>query len=113
KTISIGRVANLGQVDLVWPEIKQTTKFKLAFRLESNLASVRNEWSFWVFPKRPAPAINAAADEKCVSLLTKRYTGLATMAEHPERRLHIVSSMTPASLSHLKDGGDVLLLGTD
>ena len=48
-----------------------------------------------------------------MSLLTKRYTGLATMAEHPERRLHIVSRMTPASLSHLKDGGDVLLLGTD
>jgi len=113
KTISIGQVASLGQVDLVWPEIKQTTKFELAFRLESNLASVSNEWNFWVFPNRPVPAVNAAADEKCVSLLTKRYTGLATMAEHPERRLHIVSSMTPASLSHLKDGGDVLLLGTD
>src|SRR5207248_2246973 len=58
-------------------------------------------------------AITAAADEKCLKLLGKRYAGLTPIAEGTKGRLQIVSKLTPAGLDHLKSGGDLLLLGTD
>jgi len=111
--LSTGRVATLGQVELVWPEVNQTTKFELSFSLKSNLAPMSNHWNFWVFPRRKPPAMTAAADEKCLKLLGNRYAGLTAVSASSKARLQIVSSLSPAGLEHLKGGGDLLLLGTE
>jgi hypothetical protein len=111
--IPVGQVATLGHVELVWPEVSTTTRFKLRFSLKSNLSSLNNDWDFWVFPRRNAPVVSAAADDKCLNILSSRYSGLAPLSSHTDRQLHIVSSLTTDSVTHLKNGGDILLLGSD
>jgi Glycosyl hydrolases family 2, sugar binding domain/Glycosyl hydrolases family 2 len=111
--ISIGCVATLGEVELIWPEVNETTRVNLRFSLKSNLTTLNNDWDFWVFPRRKPQVVNAAADDQCFKLLAGHYLGIAPLAEHPERQLHIVSSVSAVDLSHLKTGGNILLLGSE
>ena len=113
KPISTGQVAMLGQIDLVWPEVSETTRCKLSFTVKSYLSPLSNNWDFWVFPRRKPPGLSAAADDKCSKLLSGRYGGLTPLSEHADRRLWIVSNLSTASLQHLRKGGDILLLGAD
>ncbi len=113
KPVAAGGVATLGQIELVWPKVTETTRYKLSFNLNGDMFAVTNDWDFWVFPRRDAPTVTAAADEKCIKLLAQRYPGLAPVAENSQRQLQIVSSLTAAGVEHLKRGGDVLLLGTE
>jgi len=112
KPTATGGVTTIGQLELVWPEVKETTKFNLRFSLTGNLAPMSNDWDFWVFPRREAPAVKAAADEKVLQQIGQRYAGLVPLAGHEGQRLRIVSELTSKSLEHLNAGGDVLLLGT-
>jgi hypothetical protein len=112
KPTATGGVTTLGQVELTWPEVSETTRFNLSFSLQSKLAPIRNDWDFWVFPKREPQALTAAADDKILQQIGKRYAGLVPFAGHEQLRLQIVETLTSTNLDHLANGGDVLLLGT-
>ena len=110
--IATGMVTTLGKVNLTWPEVETTERYNLKFRLEGNIAPIENEWDFWVFPRREAPVVDAAADEATIATLGGRYKELVKKADRPDARLRVVSQLTDDDLQHLRQGGDVLLLGT-
>ena len=105
--LATGGVTTLARVELVWPKVTETTRFNLSFSLKGNLASISNDWDFWVFARPGAPAVAAAADQ------SKSQTAWQTLCRpraacggaRPEAG--DFSSPTSTGLEHLKSGGDL------
>lgn len=106
-----GAVTTLANIQFDWPPLDPARHLILAVGLNGSGYRLANQWDFWVFPDRPAPALNAAADPEALKLLAARYRGLKPLTNAPGAKLRIVRALTEADLKHLADGGDVLLLG--
>lgn len=106
-----GTVTTLGKIQFDWPALDQARHLVLEVELKGSSYRLDNQWDFWVFPDRPAPVLNAAADAEALQLLGARYQQLKPLTDAPATKLRIVRALTEADLKHLADGGDVLLLG--
>ncbi len=107
-----GMVSTLGRIRFTWPEADQARHLALCVRLHDAGYDLSNQWDFWVFPERPVPTLDAAADARALALLSSRYTGIQP-ATATGVKLRIVTAITEEDLRHLEDGGDILLLGTE
>lgn len=108
-----GKVAEVGTIAFTWPEVEASRRLVLDVALTGSGYALTNQWDFWVFPERAAPAVTAAADEETIHALQKRYPGVRPFAEAPEATLRIVRRLTESDVDHLAAGGDVLLLGSE
>jgi hypothetical protein len=108
RPVEPGQVLKLGSISFAWPSIRATTRVKLSFKLSGGGETLENEWDFWIFPRRDAPALQAAVDEELKNALGARYPGLSG---DPAANLSVVSKLEAQELEHLGRGGDVLLLG--
>ena len=107
-----GLVSTLNNITFDWPESRVSQHLLLEVELRGSGYHLNNQWDFWVFPNRPAPAVRASADEGALSLLAPRYPDIQSSTTFPEARLRIVRSLTETDVDHLVGGGDVLLLGS-
>ncbi len=107
-----GAVTPLGNIQFTWSRSAGSRHVVLEVELKGSGYHIRNQWDFWVFSERPAPAVSAAADEPAFALLAGRYPGLRPIDGTPQARLRIVRSLTKAEVDHLAAGGDVVLLGS-
>jgi len=106
-----GRVSSLGPVAFAWPAVEQACKAELKLELVGGGYRLANRWDFWLFPKRPPPAVEASADQASGLWLSERYAGIGPNAREAGVRLRISSALGEEDLRHLRGGGDVLLLG--
>jgi hypothetical protein len=111
--IKTGRVVKLQTIGFTWPKVDETTKVNLRFRLTGKGQELANDWDFWVFPRRPAPRVDAASAATLQPVLAKRYAGVRTGIGLPEHQILIASRIGAMELKHLNAGGDVVLLGTE
>jgi beta-galactosidase len=110
--VATGQVVKLGQIAFRWPEVRETTKLNLRFRLTGEGVDISNDWDFWVFPQREAPDVAAAVDADLYATLTERYPGLIARDGSTDAGLLVVAAIGQEEVEFLKRGGDVLLLGT-
>ena len=108
-----GKVAEVGNIAFTFPELDAPRHLVLDVALEGPGYDITNQWDFWVFPGREAPAVSAAADGEALELLQGRYPGIRPVAEAPEAALRIVRRLSEADVDHLAAGGNVLLLGAE
>jgi len=108
-----GKVSEVGNIAFAWPELDAPRRLVLQVLLTGSGYGLTNQWDFWVFPERAAPAVSAAADGETLELLQDRYRGIRPAAEAPEAALRIVRRLSGADVDHLAAGGDVLLLGAE
>jgi len=108
-----GRVTQLGKISFKMPELKKPAKVKLSISIDGYCCPLTNQWDLWLFPPKPAPPLNAVADDQCLSRLSPRYPDLKSISVNKDTLLRIVSQLTPEHLQHLAVGKDVLLLGAD
>ncbi len=106
-----GKVAEVGNIAFTWPELDAPRHLVLDVALKGSGYDITNQWDFWVFPGREAPAVSAAADSEALELLQDRYPGIRPVAEAPEAALRIVRTLTEGDVDHLAADGDVLFLG--
>jgi hypothetical protein len=106
-----GAVTTVATVAFDWPLLKEARRLVLSVTLSGSGYALSNQWDFWVFPERPAPAFRAFADPVVRALLADRFPGLSETAPVPGAGVRVVAEMAGADLEHLEAGGDVLLLG--
>lgn len=110
--IKAGQVVKLRRIEFTWPRVRSTTKLNLSFRLAGPGTELANDWDFWVFPRRPPPAIAAVVDAQLQPLLEQRYARLNQPDSVRAPQLRVVSRLGIQELDFLTQGGDVVLLGT-
>ena len=108
-----GKVAEVGNIAFTWPELDAPRHLVLDVALKGSGYDITNQWDFWVFCGREAPAVSAVADGEALELLQDRYPGIRPVAKAQEPALRIVRTLTEAEVDHLAAGGDVLLLGAE
>ena len=78
--VELGSVRLLAQAELVIPELEKPAHAVLEVSLAGGLA--RNQWDFWLFPKRVPPRVTGIAVSKpLASKLTPLYSGLAVAGD--------------------------------
>jgi hypothetical protein len=110
---SDGRVTELDTLSFRWPDLEEAKKLKLNISLTGSGYNLKNSWDFWIFPEEFPPGLNASADRECLSKLSERYPGLKPVGQQPSVNLRIVHRLTNSDISHLENGGDILLLGSE
>ena len=108
-----GHVTDMDKIVFNWPIFEKAFKVKLSVSVSGSGYNLKNQWDFWIFPKKPATKFTAAADEECLKKLTKRYANIMPLDSNKDMKLRIVSGLTAEHIDHLAKGGDVLLLGSD
>jgi beta-galactosidase len=111
--VTTGQVTKLRAIHFAWPEVNETKKLKLRFRLTGEGVDLSNDWDFWVFPQREAPDVTASVDADLHPLLAQRYPGLFRRDSSVASDLIIVSAIGHEEVEFLRRGGDVVLLGTE
>lgn len=106
-----GAVTTLGNIQFVWPTLDMSKHLVLETELTDATYDITNQWDFWVFTERSAPAVNAAADAGALAMLQSRYPDIRILSQAPNAKLRVVRELTENTLTHLAGGGDVLLLG--
>lgn len=89
RNVPNGAVTTLGRIAFRVPQLNRPAKVMLALRLSGGEYEIGNEWPYWIFPEASPPDMEAAAGEG----------------------LRIISALDEDSLSFLRDGGRVVLLG--
>ena len=110
--IPAGKVSVLRRLGFTWPSVQHTTRLNLALRLQAPGYDLANDWDFWVFPTLAPPRLEAEATPTAYELLSGRYDGLRKAGSAiTGRGLRIAVQITKEEITHLRLGGDVLLLG--
>jgi beta-galactosidase len=74
--VELGSVRSLGQADMVIPELQKPVHAALEVTLADGAA--RNQWDFWLFPKRaPVRAEGIAVSKSLLPKVAPLYSGLA------------------------------------
>jgi hypothetical protein len=91
--VELGSVRSLGQSQFVIPELQKPVPAVLDVSLAGG--PVRNQWDFWLFPKRPPrPVTGIAVSKPLLSKLAPLYSGLAATG-NPD------ATQTPVLISFL------------
>lgn len=110
--LPLGKVTTLAPIKFKWPEVAQNKKLNLALKLSGNGRTIRNDWNFWVFKKRPAPKVEAACVHNMYLLLKTKYPAIRYLKEETAgTKLWIVDLLDEDAVKHLEEGGDILLVG--
>ncbi len=109
--VQTGYAKKMTDLNFIWPRVDKTTHFKLEFRLLSNGRTILNDWDFWVFAPVSYCEVYAGIEEGVSKALSSRYKNVVAYGEKPRHNLLITSKLSEYEISHLENGGDVLLLG--
>ena len=78
--VELGVVRSLAQTDLVVPEVEKPVHAVLD--VSAGGGAARNQWDFWLFPKRaPQRGTGIAVSKPLLSALSTLYSGLVTAGE--------------------------------
>lgn len=109
--VGLGTVRSLAQTDLLIPELQKPAHAVLEVSLEGGLA--RNQWDFWLFPKRlPQPGEGIAVSKPLLAALTPLYAGLVAAGEPGAEKAEILISFlgAPEVAPALAAGKRVILI---
>ena len=96
------------ELQLTWPDVKKTTMLNLTVTLEFADKTLSNNWNFWAFPRPQRKEVVADFDQGASDLIASRFN-----VKQVDSKTQIVTSLDEDQLTHLENGGDVLLLGAD
>ncbi len=107
-----GKVTHLAPIKFNWPAVARNSKLNLALTLSGSGRTIRNDWDFWVFKKRPAPNVEAACSHNMHSLLKSKCPAMRYLKDETAgTKLWIVDLLDDLAIRHLEEGGDVVLVG--
>ncbi len=114
-SVPLGAVTNIGQITLHVPQDDQPRKLELVATMSTGSASYTNRWNFWAFPKTtllaasPATTFQIAASADWREL-HRVYPWLReSSGMMSPKTLLITDKLNEVALSHLRQGGRVML----
>jgi beta-galactosidase len=111
---SVGDVSKLASFRATMPKLPRASTLTLTVTVKSQLPDISNEWKFWVFPKDLlATTGQKIAIQPQLTPIIRKYpfpTEAADDLSTKTPRLFITSSLPPAALTYLENGGRVFLL---
>jgi hypothetical protein len=108
--VELGMVRSLAQAEAVIPELQKAVHAVLEVALADGTA--RNQWDFWLFPRRPPqPGAGIAVSKSLLPALSPLYSGLLT-AGTPEAReaTLLISSLGSADVAPALAAGQRVIL---
>jgi hypothetical protein len=113
--VPLGAVSDIGQIVLRAPQDDHPRKLELVVTIKTGSASDTNRWDFWAFPGNNLLAASSAAAARVVSNLEwgelhSNYPRLReSSGKMSPRMLFITDKLNEVALSHLRQGGRVML----
>ncbi|MCL5671225.1 MAG: hypothetical protein M1423_08025, partial [Acidobacteria bacterium] len=108
-----GMIEKLGPWKFTFPMLEKPTKATLVVELSGGHYELANNWDFWVFPKPARTRSGVGADAAVRRKLVAQYAGLQPIRSSLREQLRVVSALDHDSVSFLRQGGRVLLLGKE
>lgn len=108
-----GEVTTIGKFDFIASDIDIPAKEILSVQLSGGEYEINNDWDFWVFPKTEFNEIIAETDEIIAGKFGNIFGGSNTTSTSNAKPLRIVSALTDRDLAVLKNGGTIILLGSE
>lgn len=109
--VGLGVVRSLGQAEIVIPEVQKPVHAVLEVSLAGG--PVRNQWDFWLFPKRlPQPGAGIAVSKPLLASLAPLYAGLVAAGEPGAEKAELLLSFlgSPDVAPALTAGKRVILI---
>lgn len=112
--VPLGAVSGIGQINLYTPQDDQPHKVELVVTIHAGSANYTNRWDFWTFP-RTALADSSATTSQIASSgdwreLHRTYPWLRESSGWTSpKTLLITDKLNEPALSHLRQGGRVML----
>ncbi|MFA5293664.1 MAG: sugar-binding domain-containing protein [Phycisphaerae bacterium] len=104
-----GCVQQLGAISFKVPHLTMPGKLTLQLKL-NGAYELENDWHFWCFPEPLSSKMIFSADSKIQAKYSN--TSVTFKALSSNEKTWIVSDIDQTVVSHLCDGGNVVLLGT-
>lgn len=107
-----GDVKEIGVIEFTVPKTAKASE--LTFELRLAESDIRNDWRFWLFPKRARKSLKSvAATPNFYETLSRRYEGLLSTdsPESKDAELVIGPASHPATAQAIAEGKRVLILG--
>jgi beta-galactosidase len=111
--VPLGEVADVGQIILHAPESDHPRKIELVATVMAGPARYSNRWDFWAFPRKYLLAVSPVPIELQAewSELRHVYPWLRASSDKMNpKSLLITESLSEGAISHLHQGGRVLLI---
>ena len=105
------KVSNLADIELKWPEGKQSRKVTLAMVLSGHGYQLSNEWDFWVFKKPEPLQTEAACSKPLLGYFSKLSSAIGELTPGSRQKLWVTDVLDEKGLQHLERGGTILLVG--
>jgi hypothetical protein len=112
KDVALGSVCLLGQENLLIPEVQKPVHAVLEVALADG--DIRNQWDFWLFPKRPLQnGAGIAVSKSLLPSLSALYSGLVAAGDPAANRADLVISFpgSPDIAPAVAAGKRLLLIG--
>jgi beta-galactosidase len=113
--VELGAVRSIGRADIAVPDVPKPVRAVLEASLDGG--AVRNQWDFWLFPKRPPqPGDGIAVSKSLLPALAPLYAGLVAAGDAGSEKADLLIStldspdVAPALDDALAAGKRVILI---